>query len=146
MGLAQSAEAPDAPEDFDLTIDVELSPDALAPAYRTPGSGSFTIFAPRDAEIRAAEWNIVRTGLTFRLPFMLVISVDDHGPLMEVHRTLIDCEHEDELVLQMRHRAPRGSGPGAWHPVRRGDPIARGIVLPIARPEFRLFEMEAERV
>jgi len=143
MGTTQSSEAPD---EFDLSLDVELGPEAIAPAYRKTGSGAFTIFAPRDAEIRAAEWNIVRTGLTFRLPFMLVISVDDHDPLMEVHRTLIDCEHEDELVLQMRHRAPRDSGPAPWHPVRRGDPIARGIVLPIARPEFRLYEAATERV
>lgn len=146
MGLAQSAEAYDAPEDFDLTIDVELSPDALAPAYSTPGSGAFTIFAPRDVSLDYGQWTMIHTGVTFRLPFMLAISVDAHNPFLVVHRTVLDCE-SGELCL-MVHHWPGVSSLDNQDPmvVRRGDPIASGIVLPIARPEFRLFEVEAERV
>ena len=150
MGLAQSAEAPDSPENFDLTVDVELDPDALAPTYHTPGSGAFTIFAPRDMRLDYGRWTLIHTGVTFRLPFMLVISVDalNPDPTLLVHGTVLDCDSE-ELCLWLCYWP---NGPSVeqttWKPmeVRRGDPIARGLVLPIARPEFRLFETEAERV
>lgn len=146
MGLAQSAEAYDAPENFDLTINVELDPDALAPAYSTPGSGAFTIFAPRDVSLDYGRWTMIHTGVTFRLPFMLAISVDSHDPFLVVHRTVLDCEY-GELWLAL-HYWPGVNNLDNRDPtvVRRGDPIARGLVLPIARPEFRLFEVEAERV
>ena len=148
MGLAQSAEAPDAPEDFDLTIDVELDPEAFAPAYHPPGSGAFTICAPRDMRLDCGRWTLIHTGLTFRLPFMLVISVDSFDPFLLVHRTVLDCD-SGLLALSLCYWPgcppviPEDTAPMK---VRRGDPIARGIVLPIARPEFRLFETEAERV
>ena len=150
MGLAQSAEAPDAPEDFDLTVDVELDPDAFAPAYHPPGSGAFTICAPRDLSLDCGRWTLIHTGLTFRLPFMLVISVDalNPDPTLLVHRTVLDCESE-ELCLWLCYwpgAPPVVSDDMDPMEVRRGDPIARGLVLPIARPEFRLFETEAERV
>ena len=150
MGLAQSAEAPDSPENFDLTVDVELDPDALAPTYHTPGSGAFTIFAPRDIRLDPGQWALIHTGVTFRLPFMLVVSVDalNPDPTLLVHRTVLDCESE-ELLLWLCYW-PNGPPVVANNrdpmQVRRGDPIARGLVLPVARPELRLFETEAERV
>ena len=148
MGITQSAEAPDSPDEFDLTLDVELSPGAIAPAYSKTGSGAFTIYAPHDLSLDYGRWTLLNTGLTFSLPFMLVISVDSVDPLLLVHRTVLDCESE-ELCLWLCYWPgcpPVISEDMAPMKVRRGDPIARGLVLPIARPEFRLYEAATERV
>ena len=124
MGLAHSTDAPDSPDEFDLSLDVELGPAAIAPAYSKTGSGAFTIYAPRDIEVTTEGWQMVSTGLTFRLPFMLVISVDGYDADVVVHRTILDCETTEELWLPLIYR------PGEPHKhssktVRRGEPLAR---------------------
>lgn len=144
MGTTQSSEAPDSPDEFDLTLDVELGPGAIAPTYSKTGSGAFTIFAPRDIEVVTEEWRLISTGITFSLPFMLVISVDGYGADVVVHRTILDCENTEELWLPLIYRP--GDPKHVSKTVRRGEPLARGLVLPIARPGFRLFEADTERV
>ena len=148
MGLAHSTDAPDSPDEFDLSLDVELCPGAIAPAYSKTGSGAFTIYAPHDMSLDYGRWTLIHTGLTFRLPFMLVISVDSLDPLLLVHRTVLDCD-SGLLALWLCYwpgAPPVVSDDMDPMELRRGDPIARGLVLPIARPGFRLYEAETERV
>ena len=146
MGAAHSSDGPETAEAFDLGIDVSLSDDAIPPEYATPGRCSFTIFAPKDLELLPDEWTAVPTGLSFRLPFMLVISVGAHDPDIAVNRMLIDCDSEAEIVLHVMYRASPVAQTSAKRKVARGDPLASGLVLPIARPAFRLFKTEVERV
>ena len=79
---------------------------------------------------------------------MLVISVDSVDPLLLVHRTVLDCD-SGLLALSLCYWpgcppvVPEDMAPMK---VCRGDPIARGLVLPIARPGFRLYAAETERV
>lgn len=146
MGLAHSTDAPDSPSEFDLSLDVELGPGAIAPAYGKTGSGAFTIYAPRDIEVTTEGWQIVSTGLTFSLPFMLVISVDGYSADVVVHRTILDCENTEELWLPLIYRPGDPHKHNSSKTVRRGEPLARGLVLPIARPGFRLYAAETERV
>lgn len=146
MGAAHSHDGPETAEAFDLGIDIALSEEAVPPEYTTPGRCTFTIFAPRDVELRAGEWATVPTGMSFRLPFMLVISVDAHDPDVVVNRVLIDCDYEGELVLHVLYRpSPVADAEELTRKVARGEPLATGLVLPIARPAFRLFKAEAER-
>ena len=140
MGLAQSAEA-DAAE-LDLHIDIELDEAAVQPEYATPGKGAFTIFAPRDIDLVPEQWTLVPTGLYFRLPFMLVIVVDAPFHDVMVQRTIVDCDYNRELVLQVQYRG----GQEPTHTVRRGEPLASAMVLPVARPGFRFYYAEVERV
>ena len=148
MGLAQSAEAPETAEDFDLHLDVTLDDGTPPPEYPTPGSAAFTIFARRDVTISSDKWTTVPTGLTFHLPFMLVVSIDSHSPELVVRRTVVDCDvDQSTLMLPMLYR-PLLSDPTKVETltVRRGEPIASAVVLPIARPAFRFYAPEVERV
>ena len=151
MGLSQSTEGtlPLTAEKFDLTLDIAVDDYAIAPEYPTPGSGAFSIFAPQDLTVSSDAWTHVRTGLTFRMPFMLVISIRSCKPCLTVHPTLVDCDDdENEVIIPITYRP---GGPG--HPrevqqmtVKRGEAIASALVLPIARPGFRLYSPDVERV
>ena len=150
MGLAQSAEV-DAAE-LDLHIDIELDEAAVQPEYATPGRGAFTIFAPRDITLVLDEWAYVYTGISFRLPFMLVVVVDSLSPDLVVQRTIIDCEQQAPIVLRVFARdidrmlyEPDPEQEDAFI-VRRGKPLASAMVLPIARPGFRFYQSQLERV
>lgn len=149
MGLSQSTEA--APKDadaFDLVLDIAVDEHAIAPEYPSSGSAAFSIFAPQDLTVSTDSWTFVRTGLTFRLPFMLVVSISSCKPCLTAQPTLVDCDDDDkEVVLPLLYKASgqRGDGPQQIT-VRRGEPIAWGLVLPIARPGFRLYTPKAERV
>ena len=150
MGLAQSAEVD--PADHDLQIDIELDDEAVRPEYFTPGRGTFTIFAARDTTLVLDEWAYVYTGISFRLPFMLIIVVDSLSSHLVVERTIIDCEKQAPLILRV---FARDFDPMLYEPdpeqedafiVRKGKPLASAMVLPIARPGFRFYQSELERV
>lgn len=150
MGLAQSAEVD--PDDLDLQIDIELDDEAVRPEYFTPGRGTFTIFAPRDIKLVVDEWAYVYTGLSFRLPFMLVIVVESLSSSLGVKRMIIDCEDQLPLVLRV---FPSDIDGLLYNPdpedenaflVKRGQPLASAMVLPIARPGFRFYQSQLERV
>ena len=152
MGLAQSSEAGTTAagaESFDLALDIAVDDHAIAPEYPTSGSAAFSIFAPQDLTVSSDAWTHVRTGLTFRMPFMLIISIQSCKPCLIVHPTLVDCdEDENEVIIPIMYRP---GGPGHERRVqqmtlKRGEVIASGIVLPIARPGFRLYSPDVERV
>ena len=143
MGLTQSTEEVESAE-LDLQIDIELDDTAVPPQYTTPGKGAFTIFAPREIVLAPEQWFLVPTGLSFRLPFMLVIVVDSHCTDIVVHREIIDCDYTQELVLKVHNRLPAATH--TTYTMKRGEPLALAMVLPVARPGFRLYQPDVERV
>ena len=133
MGITQSSpelERVEGAEEDELEIAVDSH--AIAPEYLTSGSAAFSIFAPQDLTVRSDSWTNLHTGLRFRLPCMLVISIHSCKPCLTVHPTLVDCD--EEVVLPVRY-----AGSAQSIDLKRGEPIASALVLPVAHPEFRLF-------
>jgi len=85
------------------------------------------------------EWVPVRTGLSFAMPFMLILLVRGTGRDWEVQEQVVDYDATDELVVRVR-RPPAGGGAGKLTRIVAGSRVAFGVVLPIARPSFTLCE------
>ena len=72
----QSAEVSDA---LDLTLEATVSNGALPPRYETPSASQFSLFANETVTLNGREWVPVRTGLSFKMPFMLILLVRGTG-------------------------------------------------------------------
>jgi dUTPase len=141
MGAFQSNDAHDhsASDAFDLTLDVTVAEDALPPRYETPSASQFAIYANETVAIEGCDWVPVRTGLSFGLPFMLILLVRGTGLDWEVQEQVVDYSTTDELVVRVR-RPSAGSGAGELTRIVTGTRVALGVVLPIARPSFALYQ------
>ena len=125
---------------FDLTLEVTVAEGAQPPRHETPSASQFAIYANETVAVDGLEWVPVRTGLSFAMPFMLILLVRGTGRDWEVQEQVVDYDATDELVVRVR-RPPAGGGAGKLTRIVAGSRVAFGVVLPIARPSsFTLCE------
>ena len=141
MGAFQSndAHAHGTPDAFDLRLDVTVDEGALPPRYETPSASQFALYARETVMVEGSNWVSVRTGLSFALPFMLILLVRGTGLDWEVEDQVVDYDATGELVVRVRRPQTDGQG-GTLMRIVAGTRVAVGVVLPIARPAFRLYE------
>ena len=82
----------------------------------------------------------VRTGLSFAMPFMLILLVRGAGPDWEVESQVVDYDATDELEVRVRRPLSGGGGADKLTRIVAGMRVATGVVLPIARPAFTLYQ------
>ena len=142
MGAFQSNDAHEhgaASDPLDLRLDVTVAEGALPPRYETPSASQFAIYANETVVVEGCDWVRVRTGLSFAMPFMLILLVRGAGLDWEVQDQVVDYDAIDELVVRVR-RPASGSPAGELTRIVAGTRVAMGVVLPIARPSFTLCE------
>ena len=141
MGAFQSHDTHEhgTPDAFDLRLDVTVAEGALPPRYETPSASQFAIYAHNEVAVKGNNWVKVRTGLSFAMPFMLVLLVRGTGLDWEVEDQVVDYDATDELVVRVRRRGKANEG-GELTRIAAGTRVALGVVLPIARPAFTLYE------
>lgn len=141
MGAFQSSDAHDHPttDAFDLTLDVTVAEGAQPPQYETPSASQFSIYANETVTVDGCDWVPVRTGLSFGLPFMLILLVRGAGLDWEVQGQVVDYDATEELVVRVR-RPATGNGAGELTRIVAGSRVAVGLLLPIARPAFHLYQ------
>ena len=140
MGAFQSKDAHDHPatDAFDLTLDVTVAEGALPPRYETPSASQFAIYAHNEVAVKGNNWVKVRTGMSFAMPFMLILLVRGTGLDWEVEEQVVDYDATDELVVRVRRRGKANEG-GELTTIAAGSRVAVGVVLPIARPAFAFY-------
>ncbi len=107
MGAFQSHDAHDHPtsDAFDLRLDVTVAEGALPPRYETPSASQFALYANETVAVEGRDWVRVRTGLSFGMPFMLILLVRGAGLDWEVQDQVVDYDATDELVVRVRRPA-----------------------------------------
>ena len=141
MGAFQSNDAHDhgTPDAFDLSLDVLVAEGAQPPRYESPAASQFAIYANETVTFEGCDWVPVRTGLSFAMPFMLILVVRGTGVAgWEMQDQVVDYDMTDELVVRYRVPLPEHAKEGAR--IVKGTRVAMGLVLPIARPAFALYE------
>jgi dUTP pyrophosphatase len=111
------------------------------PDYQTPGAAGFDLAASADVDIPAATIALVPTGLVIEVPpgHFLGIFARSSTPLKRGLMVangvgVIDqdyCGPADEVKIQVLNFTQ------ATVQVRKGDRIAQGLFLPVARAEWR---------
>ena len=141
MGAFQSHDAHDhaTPDAFDLRLDVTVAEGALPPRYETPSASQFALYAHETVTVEGRDWVPVRTGLSFAMPFMLILLVRGTGLDWDVEDQVVDYDATNELVVRVRRPAAGGAA-GELTRIVAGTRVALGVVLPIARPAFTLYE------
>ena len=138
MGAFSSTEACELP---DLTIDMHLAEDALEPTFESTGRGGLTLYASEDVTLEAHQKIRVPTGVTPRLPFMLVgMVVGPASEHTEFATQVVDFDTATPITVEATFR------PTAMHMAqgverigfKRGDKVALLVILPIARPGLRI--------
>ena len=124
---------------LDLTLEATVAEGAIPPRYETPSTSQFTIFSNEAVTIDGCgDWVFVRTGLSFAMPFMLILLVRGTGRNhWEVQEEVVDYDTTGELVLRLR-RNGTGDSAGEKMCIPAGSQVAVGVVIPIARPSFTL--------
>ena len=124
-----------------MTVSIRrLDPSMPLPEYQSPGAAGFDLAASRDVEIAPHTIALIPTGLVIRAPrgHFLGISARSSTPLKRGLMVangvgVVDedyCGPQDEVkiqVLNFTNEAVR---------VGRGDRIAQGLFIPIARAEW----------
>ena len=138
MGAFSSTEACELP---DLTIDMHLAEDALEPTFESTGRGGLTLYASEDVTLEAHQKIRVPTGVTPRLPFMLVgMVVGPTSEHVDFATQVVDFDTATPITVETTFR------PTAMHMAqgverigfKRGDKVALLVILPIARPGLRI--------
>lgn len=134
MGAFSSTEACELP---DLSIDVHLTEEAELPMYETPGRGGMALYASEDVELKANEKTRIPTGVSVRLPFMLVgMVVGCASEHIDVATEVIDFDSTTPLFVNATFRPTAQHAESGVTQVgfKRGDKLAMLVILPIARP------------
>ena len=125
-----------------LTVRIHrLDPEVPLPRYETPGAAGFDLAASADVVIPPGGLALVPTGLVIEVPrgHFLGIFARSSTPLRRGLMVangvgVIDedyCGPQDEVKVQVLNftQAPVA--------VARGDRLAQGLIIPIARAEWR---------
>lgn len=127
----------DAP--MQLTI-LKRHPDAVLPAYQTPGAAAFDLAIVEGVVIGARSIAKVRTGLVIQTPpgHVLVLASRSSNPMkkgIDLANSIgvIDSDYrgpEDEILLLLANVTD-----GEVR-LSKGDRVAQGMILPVVRPEI----------
>ncbi len=123
-----------------------LHPSVPLPDYQTPGAAGFDLAASADVEIPAGNVALVPTGLVIEVPpghFLGIFARSStplkRGLIVANGVGVIDqdyCGAADEVRIQVLNFTQSAVQ------VRKGDRIAQGLLIPVARAEWR--ETEAD--
>ena len=133
MGAFSSTEACELP---DLSINMDLEENAKTPTFETPGRGGLTLYALEEVRFEPDTLTKVPTGVTPRLPFMLVgmvVPLPIPGGL-NVQTQVVDYDSSDPIVVEVLNPSPGFDSAT----ICAGCPIAMLVILPIARPGLRI--------
>jgi len=118
-----------------------LDPAVALPEYQTPGAAGFDLAASADVEIPAGAIALVPTGLVIQAPagHFLGIFARSSTPLKRGLMVangvgVIDedyCGPGDEVKIQLLNFTP------APVLVKRGDRLAQGLFIPVARAAWQ---------
>jgi dUTP pyrophosphatase len=119
----------------------KIHPDAIIPQYQTHGAVGFDLHVIEDYSIRTGDSALLRTGLVIKTPpgYMLGLfprssTWKKYGLVMPHSIGIIDqdyCGEEDEIFLQVYNNKLKHAI------VEKGDRVAQGIFIPVARLSFR---------
>lgn len=134
MGAFSSTEAGEMP---DLTIEVDLSEGAKAPTFGSTGRGGLTLYASEDVTLEPNKKTKVPTGVTPRLPFMLIgMVVGERAHQIDIATQIVDCDTSTPIDVEVTFR-PHDLKDEPRLAYKQGDPVALLVILPIARPGLR---------
>ena len=118
-----------------------LSPDVPLPEYQTAGAAGFDLAASHDVDVAPNTIALIPTGLVIRVPdgHFLGIFARSSTPLKRGLMVangvgVIDqdyCGPADEVKIQVLNFT------GDVVRVRKGDRIAQGLFIPVARAQWR---------
>jgi dUTP diphosphatase len=118
-----------------------LSPDVPLPRYQTPGAAGFDLAAAERVVIPPGEVRLIPTGLVIEVPsgYYLGIFARSSTPLRRGLMVangvgVVDsdyCGATDEVKIQVLNFSQQTVQ------VEAGDRIAQGLLVPVARAEFR---------
>ena len=116
----------------------KLHPDAVVPAYATPGASGFDLVAIDEYEIEPGKTILVRTGLAFEVPegFELQIRPRSGLSLNSSFRVAnspgtLDADFRGECCIIAQNAASEGT-----ITVKKGARIAQGVICPVVRAVF----------
>ena len=118
-----------------------LHPSTHLPEYQTPGAAGFDLAASADTDIPPGTVALVPTGLVIEVPegYFLGIFARSSTPLKRGLMVangvgVVDqdyCGPADEVKIQVLNFTQ------AAVQVRKGDRIAQGLLIPVARADWR---------
>ena len=117
-----------------------LDPGVPLPDYHSPGAAAFDLTAAEDATVAPGEVRLIGTGLVVEVPAGHCLAIVARSSL-PVRKGLIVangvgivdsdyCGPDDEVKVEVLNVT------GAPVEVRRGERIAQGLVLAVARVEW----------
>lgn len=142
----------------------KLHPDAIIPAYATPGSVGMDLYALSDYTVNSGERVMARTGVAIALPDGFEATIRPrsgnawkHGVTVMNSPGTVDSDYRGELKVclvklsnvQIKH------GPGATFTqhsdghtfaIRKGDRIAQLVITPVLRASLQEVEKLDETV
>jgi dUTP pyrophosphatase len=123
-----------------------LDPSIPLPEYQSPGAAGFDLAASRDVDVAPNTIALIPTGLVIRAPsgHFLGIFARSSTPLKRGLMVangvgVVDedyCGPEDEVKIQVLNFTPETVR------VRKGDRIAQGLFIPVARAEWTEIESD----
>lgn len=118
-----------------------LTPSAVLPRYETAGAAGFDLAASEDLVVQPGEVTLVPTGLVIEVPSGLFLGVFarsstplKRGLMVANGVGVVDpdyCGPTDEVKIEVYNFTARPV------PIKAGDRIAQGILIPFARAEWR---------
>jgi dUTP pyrophosphatase len=129
---------------MDITVDIKrLGPDVPLPEYKTAGAVAFDIAVRESKTVPPGETIFFSTGLVVCIPqgYVLVVASRSSNAKKQIVLAngigIIDQDYHgptDELHLAVRNE---GQAP---YVVEKGERIAQGLFVPVARAAFREVE------
>lgn len=123
----------------------KLHPDAVIPAYATPGAAGFDLVALTDITLFSGETKLIKTGLSVEIPQGFEMQVRPRSgtslktPLRVANSPgTIDSDYRGEVCVIMTHTG-QPFWPGPFE-VKKGERIAQGVICPVVQAQFEVTE------
>lgn len=116
-----------------VNVKIKVGPDGIEPAYQTPGAAAFDIFAANETTPSVGTTFVVETDVAFEIPedhVMLIFSRSGQGFKENTRLSncvgVIDSDYRGTVKVKLKR-----DDDFSLSPIKKGDRIAQGIVLPI---------------
>lgn len=124
-----------------VTVKIKkLNPEAVIPAYATPGSSGFDLVAVEDVIVKPGETVLVKTGLSVEMDDGYELQIRPRSGISFKTKLVIpnapgtvDSDFRGQICVIMRH-----SGYSDEQPVeiKKGDRIAQGVIASVVKVVF----------